>query len=276
MVEVIETDSWAVRRAISLAFTSKVNGLEYRLGVSTPMLDAPPGGYPVLFVLDGDANFGAASETARSQSIFAPGVDAALVVAIGYPVGTLGDILRRRYCDLTTPAPPEPMTSSDPYFGSVSGGMEVFLDVIEHEIIPIIAGRFPVNDLRRALFGHSLGGLTSIRALLTRPALFDSVVASSPSLHWNQRAIFGDAEAFLALPPPSDTRPPALLISVGALEDGTFPMTGNARDMANRLEPAVGSGLRALSLHKFDDENHDSVVLPALSRAVRFAFKTNG
>ena len=275
MVEVTETDSWPVRRAVSLTFTSEVNGLDYRLGVSTPMRDAPPGGYPVLFVLDGDANFGAASETARSQSIFSPGVDAALVVAIGYPVGELRDILRRRYLDLTTPAPPEPMTPSDPYFGSVTGGMDAFLDVIEQEILPMVAGRFPIDDGRRALFGHSLGGLTALRALLTRPTLFDSVVASSPSLHWDDRAIFGDAQRFLASTPIGE-RQPALLISVGELEDGTFPMTDNARDMASCLKPAVGSRLRALSLHVFDDENHDSVVLPSLSRAVRFAFKTTG
>lgn len=275
MVEVVETDSWPVRRAISLAFTSKVNGLDYRLGVSTPFAEAPSAGYPVLFVLDGDANFGTASETARSQSIFGPGVDAALVVAIGYPVGELVDILRRRYHDLTTPAPPEPIAPSDPYFGSVSGGMDAFLDVIAREIMPIVAGRFPVDDGRRALFGHSLGGLTALRALLTRPTLFDTVVASSPSLHWNARAIFGDADRFLSSPP-ADARPPALLITVGALEDGTFPMTGNARDMAGRLEGLVGTRLRALTLQLFDDENHDSVVPAALSRAVRFAFRTTG
>ena len=101
------------------------------------------------------------------------------------------------------------------------------------------------------------------------------MVASSPSLHWDDRAIFGDARRFLASTPIGE-RQPALLISVGELEDGTFPMTDNARDMASCLKPAVGSRLRALSLHVFDDENHDSVVLPSLSRAVRFAFKTTG
>ena len=271
VIKVWKAEGWPMRRSTSLGFTSGVNGHAYRLGVSTPLTAPPAAGHPVLFTLDGDANFGTASEAARGQAMFGEAVDAALVVAIGYATEDVREILRNRYGDLTTPAPPEPMAESDPYFGAQSGGMDAFLTVIFDEIISLVAEHFPIDLGRLALFGHSLGGLTALRAMFTRPDAFQSVMASSPSLHWNQRAIFTEADRFLSRALTGDRRP-SLLLSVGSLEDGAFPMTANARDMAQRLRPTVGGALRRMSLRVFDDENHESVTPCALSRAVRFAF----
>jgi hypothetical protein len=272
MSVVIESDTWPMRRARGLTFTSRFNALPYRLGISIPLIDAPDGGYPVFYVLDGDSLFGSASETARTQSLFGKSIEAALVVAIGYPVEDLRGLVHRRYRDLTTPSPPEQMEPTDLYFGAQNGGMDAFLSVIGDEIFPLISDRFAVDSQRRTIFGHSLGGLTALRALLTRPGMFDRVIASSPSLHWNDGAIRREIDDFITGSPINADRP-ALLMLVGGLEtEERFPMVANAIDAAERLKPAVPSRLRALSLHVFDDENHESVIPAALSRAVRFAF----
>ena len=38
-------------------FTARANGKDYRLFIATPLTPPPPGGYPVVYVLDGNAYF---------------------------------------------------------------------------------------------------------------------------------------------------------------------------------------------------------------------------
>jgi len=272
---VIEREGYAVQHAVTLEFTSAINGVGYRVAVALPMGLPPAEGYPVLMVLDGNASFGTASESARSQSIFNPDIEAALVVAVGYQAPQLPEILRLRYRDLTTAAPPVAMTPDDPYYGAVSGGMDDFLRVLLEEVRPIVAARYGVDDRRWALFGHSLGGLTALRMLLTRPGAFAAHIASSPSLHWNANAIFDEIDGFAAALDQA-TRAPCLLLSVASDEQTVFPMADNARAMAGRLSALTGPCIPQVSFHLFEGETHESVMPAALSRAVRFAFTRRG
>jgi tetratricopeptide (TPR) repeat protein len=48
----------------------------------------------------------------------------------------------------------------------------------------------------RVLAGHSFGGLFVIHALITRPELFNSYIAVSPSLQWSDEATLKRAEEF--------------------------------------------------------------------------------
>lgn len=65
-----------------------------------------------------------------------------------------------------------------------SGGADKFLDFIEKELVPEIEGRYATQPYR-VIAGHSLGGLFAVHALMSRPALFNAGVATSPSLWWD-------------------------------------------------------------------------------------------
>jgi enterochelin esterase-like enzyme len=62
-------------------FHSAINGEDYRVQIFIPRKAPPAGGYPVLYVLDGDALFGTFAEAVRNRSQ-AGEIDAAIVVGI--------------------------------------------------------------------------------------------------------------------------------------------------------------------------------------------------
>ncbi|WP_210324513.1 alpha/beta hydrolase [Chelatococcus reniformis] len=253
------------------------SGLAYRIFVGKPQREAPRGGYPVLYVLDGNAVFGTAVETMRLQSWRSEvsGVDPTLIVAIGYP-GDAALSLDRRALDYT----PRPAgVAAD----ARSGGADAFLDFIETELKPQIERDLPVDRSRQALFGHSFGGLFVLHALFNRPGTFQAYVAASPSIWWHDRTILAAEASFVARA--SGIAPkPRLLITVGADEQPQVPaaalpsphltriasarMVEEAEALAGRL---AASGALPVAFVSFAGENHASVIPAALSRALRFA-----
>ena len=234
-------------------------GRDYRIFVSQPRHEPPPGGYPVLYVLDGNALFPSLAIQAQAlegrpdpklrQSL--------LVVGIGYPGDALYD-LKARAEDYTPDAEDrQRLPDREP---SPHGGAERFLDFLEQELKPMIAARHPVDPQRQTLFGHSYGGLFTLYTLLNRPQAFSGYVAASPSIWWYQGYIERTLATFeaRARQQPVDAR---LLLTVGSAEEPTAddPLTdprkrhmaarrmiGNARDLAERLEstPGLEVGLR--------------------------------
>ena len=77
----------------------------------------------------------------------------------------------------------------------LTAGADNFLKFIETEVIPEIEKRYRVQPYR-VLAGHSFGGLFAVHALITRPELFNSYVAVSPSLQWSDEATLKRAEEF--------------------------------------------------------------------------------
>ena len=133
----------------------------------------------VLFVTDGNGLFGTAVDTVRMMRLPAL-LPALLVVGIGYPgAATLADTVTVRARDLTP-------TPSRLFPGS--GGAGSFLEFIRTELIPWVGARWPSAVARTVYFGHSLGGLFGVHALLTEPATFDDLIISSPSLWWGRKA----------------------------------------------------------------------------------------
>jgi predicted alpha/beta superfamily hydrolase len=240
------------------------DGLVYRLLIGMPTEPAPPSGFPLLVLVDGNALFATAASTARLQAgrSEATGIGPAVVLGIGYPGDLPFDVERRQH-DLLP----------------VADGADRFLDVIAGDILPALAEIAPLDPRRHSLIGHSYGGLFALHALFTRPGLFGCHVASSPSIWWNDRAILGAEEAFRAGGASGTGR---LLITVGEDEQagavGTPPsraerlsqarMVDNAAEMAARLQ---ASGRIACESVVFPGENHVSVIPAMLSRAVAFA-----
>ena len=78
---------------------------QHRIIVSAPQGPAPKGGFPVIYVLDGDAWFGTAVEIAKMREY--EKLDPAIVVGIGYPSHSFFDALGRSF-DFTPPGEHEP------------------------------------------------------------------------------------------------------------------------------------------------------------------------
>ncbi len=292
-------------------FKSRVNGQRYSLSIALPVVPPPPGGYPVIYVLDGVAYFGAATEAARGNQL------PIVVVGIGYPFddpefvaaeigkprppngeASLADVAMAiqttRTLDLTQPTPPAEMEKLKiPGMGPMKvGGVDALLKVIETEIKPQVAAILPVNAGNQALYGHSLGGLAVLRALFTEPQAFRSFIAASPSIWWSSRSVLADEAAFAAKVS-SGAVAPRVLITVGALEQTSEPvppgikmtqaevdkltlaarMVDNAGDLAARLKALKGGPGYSVANTVFADENHGSVELASVARGVIFAAK---
>ncbi|TRX73698.1 alpha/beta hydrolase [Pseudomonas mangiferae] len=259
-------------------------GRSYRIFVSKPSAPAPATGYPVIYVLDGNAQFPLLALQARAQEKRAAvtGQAPTLVVGIGYPIDGLNDEQARAE-DYTPPAADLSDTGDEQ--ARRQGGADRFLAFVEDELKPLIERSYPVDRQRQTLFGHSYGGLFTLHTLFTRPQAFQTYLAISPSIWWNHRQILDEQRAFaqrLADRP----QPLRLFLGVGALEQpspldagGNDPrrqrldsrrMVDNVRELAATLAPLERAGLRS-QLRIFPDEGHGTTALVASGRALGFA-----
>ncbi|MEM6496499.1 MAG: alpha/beta hydrolase-fold protein, partial [Pseudomonadota bacterium] len=148
------------------------NGEAYRIFVSVPLSDPPLGGFPVLYVLDGNAMFGSFAETRRLLSAEEGELDKIVIVGIGYPTNDLYD--GRRMRDFT-PSIKNPILKML-YSGYESGGRDDFLNFLLEELRPEMIKTYRINPYRQSLYGHSLGGLFALHVLYSHPQEFHSII----------------------------------------------------------------------------------------------------
>lgn len=145
-----------------------------------------------------------------------------------------------------------------------SGGADKFLKFIETELIPDIEKRYRTNPYR-ILAGHSLGGLFAIHAMVSRPDLFQSYVAVSPALQWDNQVAVKRAEDFFKARKEWDA---TLFMSLGH-EPG--PIEDGFHQMKRILEKNQTKGFE-WDAQLLDDEDHGSVVLRSHYLALRKVF----
>jgi predicted alpha/beta superfamily hydrolase len=286
----------AVRaRIVTTRPVKSTEGLDYRIVISQPVGPPPPGGFPVIYVVDGNAWSGIAAEIARLDELE---VGPTVVVGIGYPTDALLDNARRAY-DLTPPGP-APAAAA----GLKTGGADVFLRFIDETVKPAVGLACKVDPGRQILFGHSLGGLFVVHTLLTRPEAFTSYIAASPSIWWSDGIVLEPETAFEAH---LDRHPKIrVLLTAGEYERDLDPvgeaklrrlaasnpqllkgktvdaaiagiredmkksrMIENASGLAERL---AAHGLQARFV-MFAGEDHNSEAVAALNRGIPFAVK---
>ncbi|MET0336580.1 MAG: alpha/beta hydrolase-fold protein, partial [Caulobacter sp.] len=228
------------------------DGSVYRIYISRPQGEAPKDGYPVLYVLDGNAMFGGFADARRIQSVYAGGADKMIIVGIGYPGGKLYE--GRRVGDFTPPIKNAALAqyhAKDP-----QGGRDRFADFLLDKVRPEVARRYPVNTARQSLFGHSLGGLFALHVLYSRPEAFHTIIATSAALWWDDQLILQEEDAFRAklAAGKGAIRPARLLLTVGENEEMPVMVTEN-RQLAGRLEELSRYGLRS-EFMLLDDEGH--------------------
>ncbi len=274
-------------RSVQFDMTSKVNGRHYRIFVHTPPMPPPAGGYPVLFVTDGNGTFPIAAGQAEIDEV--SGGRMILVVGIGYPTLDADAPLTLRNRDLT-PSPPladQPGVPPDAKPQDF-GGSESFYRFITEEVRPTIAAAYKVNQMDQTLYGHSYGGLFTLGVLFHHPNAFRSFVISSPSIWWNDKEVLKGEAEFSKLVEAGQIAP-RILIEVGSLEE-TLPnplpaglteaeflrdgprarMVGNARELAERLSRLKGGPGYIVRTQVFEAESHISVMPASMSRALTF------
>jgi predicted alpha/beta superfamily hydrolase len=266
----------------------------YRILLSVPEGTPPAAGFPVLYVLDADAWFGAAVEIARMREYSK--LSPAVVVGVGSPTGAYFDYSRTY--DFTPKAAAGGGTSADPL-----GGADAFREFLVQKLKPWVKARARVDESREFLFGHSLGGLFVLDTVLTAPASFDVYLSASPSVRFSNRAIVRAAEACVA---PAGSAAPRLLVTLGGLEshpspalvedyrrffsanpeaipgqtveaalaalfadDPSFDKAAETRALAERLGRC---GIEA-GFAEFPDEEHTASAISALNRGIPFALR---
>ena len=258
-------------------FTSRINGKAYRLRIATPYGPPPEGGYPVLYVLDGDGYFGSFADAARLRAAGGLELPHTVVVGVGYPGEDFTGALGRRFLDLT---PTEPSAAEKANHTFASGeiryaGADDFLEILTQEVRPRVAEVLPVDPAREALFGHSLGGLFVLYSLFRRPDAFCAWLSLSPSIWWDGRFVLrGEAGFTSALP--GLAPPPRLFVGVGSLEQpegSPARMVDNAVELSARFSALAGPTGWRFASRVFEGETHAGVVWPAINPMLDFALK---
>ncbi|KAF5018891.1 hypothetical protein F66182_9110 [Fusarium sp. NRRL 66182] len=272
----------------SYQFTFPTRRGDYLVQVSWPLswneTRVPPrddAHVSTVYIVDGNAYFFTAADIARRLEL--THTTRAVLVALGYPNrDSIFD--QRRNGDLTPEAsagvydaPPIPNGNSslEPY-----GGASDFLDIIENDIQPYIEDTLfphaPLKTSPKALFGHSYGGLFALNALFTKPSAFDTFIAASPSIWFNNESIVREQEQqFNKLEPPTG-RAPRLMVMYGGAEQTLIRQPGesdkdfdvaqenamrwkmkdNAVALAARMEKSPH--LRGVWQCEFQEEDHGS------------------
>lgn len=248
---------------------SSDDGEVYRIFVSVPRGDPPEDGFPVLYVLDGNAMFAGFAEARRIQESAAPDIGRTIIVGVGYPTTQPYDA--RRLYDFTPAMPDPPPPGQRALAGARSGGRDRFLSFLIDRLRPEIARRHGINPERQALFGHSLGGLFALHALYARPDAFHAIVAASPSLWWNDQAMLEQELDFAARLAQGEVRRASRLMIVAGEREEHILNTWDAEALAKRIEPLSAYGLR-MRFRIYAGESHMTVPSRAVTDTLRFAF----
>lgn len=164
----------------------------YRVRIATPKAAPPAAGYPVVYLLDGNAALMELDE--RLLDSLSTHGDAPVLVFIADDsalridaVGRSLDYTPARYDDgrvETDPLNPQRRT----------GGAAAFTQLIATRIRPQVEARVAVDRQRQTLWGHSYGGLFVLQVVLTQPQLFQHYVAVDPSLWWGDGFVVQQAQ----------------------------------------------------------------------------------
>ncbi|MHC5232208.1 alpha/beta hydrolase [Brucella sp. LJL56] len=257
---------------VTSSFDMEANGIVYRIFTAAPNEPAPEGGYPVIYVVDGNRMLPIAAKLMAENAALK-----AVIVGIGYPTDNQDEIVRLRYFDLTPPTPDDliPVHFNMPK----TGGRDAFFDFIDNQVKPEIEKHFDIDKKRQALFGHSLGGLFTLYALFNHADSFQSYSAADPSIWWNDRSILTDKDHFISVFK-NAPYPIRLLIETSG-KRGTRP--GQTKQDDDRLKklrggPSGSDIFKELSklpqidaaFHRFEDESHGSMIPLTVADSLNF------
>jgi predicted alpha/beta superfamily hydrolase len=232
------------------AFTLRApqTGTDYWVFLEAPPA-AEPGPHAAVLFMDGDDQFQFASgayHTLRTEGA----IPTLVLVGVGYGA-SYRQPANRRLRDYTPTAMPTE---------TGSGGADAFLAFLTSTLWPELARRLPLREDVRGLAGHSLGALTVLHALFQRRPFFNRLLASAPSLWWDNRGELCHAEQ---LQRTGVTLPAKLFLGVG--EQDTPSTTGDLAQLEDQLTARPFPELEVMA-RRFPQRDHYNV-LPDAFRA---------
>lgn len=246
-----------------LIMASEDGKRHYKIQIGTPNRPAPARGYPVIYMVDGNAAM-ASIDMDDLKAINA--LSAPVLVAIGYDTEARHDVIARSF-DYTPPIMENGVSKPVEVRGRLGGGADIFLDYIETHIKPAVEEREPIDRSRQTLWGHSYGGLFTLHTLFTHPDLYQRYVAGDPSLWWHDGILVKTAQAFDT----SLAKDKQVAIMVGGQRRNTSMSNTaaqwSAQDMATHLQDA---GVK-ISYENFAELNHGQMLAASLKPALRMA-----
>ncbi|WP_184546952.1 alpha/beta hydrolase-fold protein [Mucilaginibacter sp. FT3.2] len=145
-----------------------------------------------------------------------------------------------------------------------SGGADKFLAFIKNELIPHVNKTYPSNG-DNTLWGHSLGGLFVMYALLNEPKVFKSYIAVDPSLWWDN----------CYLPKIAAGKLPAL----AGLNNTLFISGRDGKDGRSMKIDTMGTILKSIApagltwkVSIYPDETHSSVRFKTTYDGLKFTY----
>ncbi len=162
--------------------------------------------YPTLYMPDGGVK--------EDFPHLANALDAGIRAGKVRPMLLVGIENTERRRDMTGPT----TVASDREIAPRVGGSAAFRAFIADELVPAVEARYRV-DASRGIIGESAAGLFIVETLFVQPGLFDTHIALSPSLWWNDSQLVKDAPARLAAGP----APSGRLFLASADEDNIVP-----------------------------------------------------
>ena len=251
-------------------------GPGHRLFLAVPRGEAPQAGWPVIYLLDGNAAF---DFLTPEHLALVPGL---MLVGVGYDIDRQF-ARERRTLDFTAPDGPGDGIRPDPVHpGRMAGGAAQFLDRLTGPLRAAAEAGLPIDPTRRTLWGHSFGGLFTLYALLTQPGSFARFASISPSIWWDDAQLLTAARR-------ADwqaARAARVLLTVGSEEQRVGPerpasvageeaaaVLGEAHMVDNASAFARLLGARGIEcrFQLFEGEGHGTVLPSAMAAAARFA-----
>lgn len=227
----------------TLTIKSTVLGEDRNILVRTPAeYETSNIKYPVLYMTDGDAHIG---HTAGTIDFLNQNGRMSEMIVVGV---TNTDRTR----DLT-PSKSTNKNAAGELQSPTSGGADNFLKFFETELIPLIEKQYRVQPYR-VLAGHSLGGLFAIHSMISKPGLFHSYIAVSPSLQWEKGETRKRAEDYLKNQKELKT---TLYVSLG---NETGPIKEGFESFKTFLATTSIKGFE-VQVERMEDEDHGTVVL---------------
>ena len=249
--------------------TSKYTPNTYFIQVYIPYTPAPKSGYPVLYMLDGNAVFNSASSIAQSLGGGSDkmGLDPIVIVTIGYPSETQFSG-QQRALDYT----PLPKSDSQRDERYQYGGADNFLKFIQNELKPRIQQGIQINTQQQTLFGHSFGGLFTLNTLFKYPQSFNRYIAASPSLWFDQNVLSKELQQFKDKKTEPKT-PILVMTTVGTAEGRGRPPRGAQPSSSNFFEDFKTLKSDRLHYWHFNHpaEQHITNMYASLPKAILFA-----
>lgn len=144
-----------------------------------------------------------------------------------------------------------------------SGGGDKFLDFIEQEVLPFVDKNYRTQPYR-IFAGHSLGGLTVVYAMSTRPHLFGGYIAASPVLHWDNNFVIKKSEDLFKA---QKEFKKSIFISLG--DEPTY--TNGFNSYKDLLKKSAPNGFDYEFQH-WTDEDHGSVLMRTYLAGIRKIF----